>query len=279
MAFTASPILEGGKAVGTLIELRDMTDEKAAERERERILADLRKAVAVRDEFLSIASHELRTPLTALDLQLEGVRRSFGRESASVPSPKVTRKLELASRQIERLNALIEGLLNVARIATGRFGLDVEEFDLVTLVYEVSERFEEEASRAGSSILVSVPPSVRGAWDRSRLDQVLTNLLTNAIKYGRGRPIEIAVDLLEDRIVLAVEDHGIGVSPEDARRIFGRFERAVSSTQYGGLGLGLYIASEIVVAHGGTIDVESELGVGTTFTVVLPLRADRASAA
>ncbi len=237
--------------------------------EREIMLGDLRKAISVRDDFVSVASHELRTPLTALRLQHDSLRRSLEREAPPGTLDKSRVKLEKAARQVERLSTLVEGLLNVSRIAAGRFRLDVEEIDLVRLAREVVDRFEEEAARTKTSIAVVAPESIIGTWDRLRLDQVLTNLVANAIKYGRSNGITVTLTEADDDAIVAVRDEGIGIAAEDLGRIFGRFERAVPSDHYGGLGLGLYIAHEIVVAHGGTIDVTSEPGRHTTFTVRL----------
>jgi len=134
------------------------------------------------------------------------------------------------------------------------------------------ERFQEEASRAGCAIELSLVEDATGMWDRSRLEQVATNLLSNAIKYGPGHPIEVVVSAESERASVAVSDQGIGVDPEDAARIFHRFERAVSARHYGGLGLGLYIARQIAEAHGGQIAVAERPGGGSTFTLTLPRR-------
>ncbi|MCK6548191.1 PAS domain S-box protein [Myxococcota bacterium] len=231
----------------------------------------LRAAVAHRDEFLSVAAHELRTPLTALSLQLEGIRRILAKE-VEPAGGRATARLDTAIRQSDRLGALIESLLNVSRIAAGHFRLEAERFDLGALVHEVVERVADLAVRAGCALRFERSGDLEGTWDRSRLDQVVMNLLTNAIKYGPGKPIEVSVAGREATVEIVVHDRGIGLSDADRVRIFDRFERAVSSTHYGGLGLGLYIAREIVHAHGGTVDVESALGEGATFVVRLPRR-------
>ncbi|HEY5948458.1 MAG TPA: ATP-binding protein, partial [Kofleriaceae bacterium] len=264
-----------GRINGVLVSAVDMTDHvvarqklEAANLARDEILADLRQAIATRDEFLSIASHELRTPLSALQLQLDGIAQLTEREPIAID--KLPRKLEGAVRQVDRLTNLIEGLLNVSRIATGQFKLTVEDVDLAALVREICERFEEQASRAGCALQLDLPATAIGRWDRARLDQVVTNLLSNAIKYGAGGPVTIALHVEPGTVKLVVGDQGIGIASADTRRIFGRFERAVSADHYGGLGLGLYITEQIVHAHGGTIAVASEPGRGAAFTVTLP---------
>jgi PAS domain S-box-containing protein len=257
---------ESGKVLYCAANFQDIT-------ERKRYEAELRAAIATRDEFLSIASHELRTPLTALDLQLDGLQRAFERGPAPTERERLARKVTMAVRQADRLGSLIDGLLNVTRIASGNFRLEPEGFDLVGLVHEVAQRFDEEAERIGSAVSVHVPDHVLGWWDRSRIDQALTNLLSNALKYGAGRPIEVTLVDRGERVELSVRDQGIGIAPEDRERVLRRFERAVSSSHYGGLGLGLYIVDEIARAHGGSIQIDSQHGRGATFTLSLPRSA------
>jgi signal transduction histidine kinase len=145
-----------------------------------------------------------------------------------------------------------------------------DETDLSTIAQESVSELREEANRAGSEVSVRVNDRVNGMWDRTRIAQVCTNLLTNAIKYGAGKPIELRIWANGRAAYLSVEDHGIGIPPDQQKRIFGRFERAVSHRHYGGLGLGLYICRQIVEAHGGTIELTSTDGTGTIFTVALP---------
>jgi PAS domain S-box-containing protein len=254
---------ESGKLIYYAANFQDITERKRDE-------AELRAAIATRDEFLSIASHELRTPLTALSLQLDGLERTLARSPESPERDRTARKVAMAVRQADRLASLIDGLLNVSRLATGSFRLELEAFDLVGLVHEVAQRFDEEAERTGSAVSVQVPHAVLGRWDRSRVDQALTNLLSNALKYGAGSPIDIVLADHAERVSITVRDQGIGIAPEDRERVLGRFERAVSSSHYGGLGLGLYIANEIARAHGGSIVIDSQPGKGATFTLTLP---------
>jgi signal transduction histidine kinase len=168
---------------------------------------------------------------------------------------------------------LVNNLLDVSRISEGRLELELEEVDLSTIVYDVVECFREEIARAQCRLEVHAQDHVVGVWDRSRLEQVVTNLLTNALKYGAGSEVTIAVSANATSAHLAVADRGIGIAPQHLERIFGRFERAVAGKEYSGVGLGLSIARDIVEALGGTIGVVSEPGSGATFTVELPLRA------
>ncbi|WP_420821746.1 ATP-binding protein [Pyxidicoccus trucidator] len=230
-----------------------------------------REGVQSRDEFLSIAAHELRTPLTPLKLQLDTLRRSV--MAAGIKDPRLLRQLERSDAQVQRLVQLVERLLDVSRVATGRLGLLLEELDLSRLAADVTDRFREEAEGAGCHLEVHTPGPVLGVWDQLRLEQVLSSLLSNAIKYGAGHPIDVSVEGYGELARLSVQDRGIGLAREDTGRIFERFERAVSPRHYGGMGLGLYVAKQIIEAHGGTIVVRSQPGQGSTFTVVLPTHA------
>jgi len=142
--------------------------------------------------------------------------------------------------------------------------------DLAALTRDVVQHFELDLAQAGCPVSIDCPAPVIGTWDASRLEQVVTNLLANAIKCGAGRPIEVTVRDAGQAVELQVKDHGIGIATDRLAKIFDRFERAVSSTHYGGLGLGLYLARSIVEAHGGAITVDSRVDEGSTFTVRLP---------
>jgi PAS domain S-box-containing protein len=230
---------------------------------------ELKRAIEARDDFLSIASHELRTPLSTLVLQLETLKHSLDRFELDV---KTRQRLDAAGRQTLRLGALIETLLDVARICSGRLEIDRREADLAQITRQCVDRLGDESQRAGVEVRLSAPSSLRGLWDELRIEQVITNLLSNAIKYGERKPIDVVLEPQEGAAMLRVHDRGIGIDPENLRRIFDRFERAVSSRHYGGLGMGLYITRQIVEAHGGTISVESTPHHGSTFTVALPVR-------
>jgi PAS domain S-box-containing protein len=229
------------------------------------------KAVGVRDQFLSIASHELRTPLTALTLHLSALTRVVkGGLLKAIPVEKFASRVALMDKQASRLSALVDELLDVSRITSGRLELAREVMDLGPLVREVVARLAAEAAKARTSIEVAAPRPVVGSWDRSRVDQVVTNLVSNAIKYAPGAPISIEVDLRDASAVIAVRDHGPGIAEKDQKRIFRQFERAAPPAR-GGLGLGLWIANRIVEAHGGRIEVASQPGSGASFSAFLPL--------
>ncbi len=251
---------------------RDFTERRRAEETARRLAAATaarraaQEAVSARDEFLAIAGHELRTPLTALLFHAEALARG----AAALPPDAAARTAKIA-RSARRIARLVDDLLDVSKISVGRLAIEPEPVDLAEVVREVVIRNAEPAAHAGSPLRLEAPRPVRGTWDAGRLEQVAEALVANALKYGRGRPIEILVDSSGDAARLVVRDHGIGIAPEDQARIFERFERAASARHYGGLGLGLWIVRQVVEGHGGTIRVASEPGAGATFTVELPL--------
>ena len=236
--------------------------ERAARREAEH-------AVAARDDFLAVAAHELATPLTPLQLELETLQRTL---AGAALAPNVQRRLDRASRQTKRLARLTERLLDVSRLAHGRLTLDPIDFDFYDMVREVVEEYRGEATRAGSELTLTAPAAFVGRWDRARAAQVVENLLSNAVKYGGGRPIALELEGSPDDVVLTVRDQRSGIEPAELPQIFDRFERASPERRRGGLGLGLYVAREIVQAHGGRIQCDSTPGQGSTFTVKLPRR-------
>jgi signal transduction histidine kinase len=234
------------------------------------LLDELRLAVRARDDFLSIASHELRTPITTMGLQIDGMSH-FVRELAPGPQvDKMTRRLDLTRRQIDRLAALVATLVDVSRITSGRLQLSKQVADLSEVIKVVAERLCDDAVRSGSPLRCEAAAPVWGEFDVSRVDQVATNLVSNAIRYGRGKPIVIGAGSNDGSARFWVEDQGIGIAPEHQARIFQQFERAAPSTSYGGLGLGLWISRQIVEAMGGTISVRSQVDAGSVFTVEIP---------
>jgi len=233
---------------------------------------EARSAVQARDEFLSIASHELKTPLTSMLLQLQTVLRSIKSQSlADFSIEKTMVSLESTISQSKRLSKLVNDLLNISLITTGRLELEKEKTDLTQTVKEVLSRFEEQASREGSKITVDLTPKIIGNWDRIRIEQVVTNLVTNAIKYGNGKPIKLELSKNKKYAVLNVIDEGIGIPKDQQEKIFDRFQRGPVNSSIKGLGVGLYLISEIVKAHHGKITLESDAQKGSTFTVQLPL--------
>ncbi len=237
------------------------------------LFEETQQAVRARDDFLSVASHELRTPLTPLSIQLQRLVGTRTRPPANLTLERTREILQRADRHVQRLAALIDNLLDVSRVTSGRFTLDLAEVDMCEIVRDVVARHTDDLSNAGSKIQLTLPPHAHGFWDRSRLDQVVTNLLTNAIKYGCGKDIEVKIAVKQGRTLVSVRDQGIGVPQDKQANIFERFERAVSTREYAGLGLGLFIARQILEAHGGTIHVSSDVGVGSCFVIDIPTSA------
>lgn len=231
----------------------------------------LRDAIRVRDDFVSMASHELKTPLTSVELNITSLLRSYktGR-AASMGTEEIERRLATTWRDIKRLATLINDLLDVSRISAGRLMLERSALDLRELATDLVAHFQDQAAAVDSPLIIDVPQPVLGHWDRNRLDQIITNLLSNALKYGRGKPIVIAAASSGDRATLSVTDQGIGIAAEDQTRVFQRFQRAVTAGYLEGMGLGLWIVKQLAEAHGGSIAVRSELGAGATFTLTLP---------
>ncbi len=243
----------------------DITGQREAE-------ARLQEALRVRDEFLSIASHELRTPLTSMKLQLHLMQRGVERGEPGAYAPERVRRLvEQSNRQIARLTRLIDDMLDISRIQTGRLVIAPGRMDAVELVREVLGRLGPHLAEAGTPATLEAPERLEVQWDSFRIEQVVTNLLTNAMRYGGNKPVVVKLSSHPGRILLSVQDQGMGIAKESQERIFNRFERAISASDVSGLGLGLFISRQIVEAHGGRIWAESAgPGRGTTFFVELP---------
>jgi signal transduction histidine kinase len=229
-----------------------------------------RHAIGLRDSLISLASHELRTPLTSLQLRVQLLARNAHAETLS--KERFARDAAGAEEQVKRMALLVDDLLDISRIMSGRLRLDVEDVDLGGFVREIVERYPE-PQRELVGVRVEGDPIV-GRWDRMRIDQIISNLLSNALKYGENNPVEITVGREADRARLVVRDHGIGIDASDLPRIFERFERG-ASRHVGGFGLGLWIVRQVVDALGGTIAVESRLGFGSVFIVEIPLEPTR----
>jgi signal transduction histidine kinase len=227
------------------------------------------EAVRARDDFLSAASHELKTPLTTLQLQVQGLMHRV--RKAPFSPEEVSPRLETAARQITRTITLLNTLLDISRVQGGYLRMDRIAVDLARVTREVAGRLGQDGDTPGIQLTADTP--VVGYWDPMRLDQVVTNLLTNAIKYGGGEPVDVAVGTRAGGAVavLTVRDHGVGIPPEEQERLFAPFERATTGKRFPGTGLGLWISGQIVAAHGGAIRVESAVGAGAKFTVELPI--------
>jgi PAS domain S-box-containing protein len=273
----------GGALIGYAKVTRDLTQRRELEEERLR-LAHAQEALRLRDEFLSLASHELKTPLTVLRLQLEALSERLS--SGETDWDRATGgKLDRSLRACQRLSELVDSLLDVSRIASGQFNLHFERADLADIVAIAVDRLHEAAEVAGCPLSITADTAI-GSWDRSRIDQVVTNLVSNAIRYAAGAPIEVRVARDDAALgeagadgapgavagaVIEVRDRGPGLPAGQLSRIFERFERSASMRHYAGLGLGLYVVRQITEAHGGRVTAENAAGGGARFTVRLPL--------
>jgi PAS domain S-box-containing protein len=240
----------GDRVTGRVWSFRDVT-------ERER-------ALRAREELLSIVAHEIRSPVTSIHLSVQTLRRR------DAPPDAALRAIDIVEREDRRLARFVDELIDMGRIQGGRLDFRIEDVNLSDVARSVAEQLGADFARARSPLTLHVDPHVHGRWDRFRLEEVLTNLLTNAMKFGSGKPIELTVHQLDGHALVRVTDHGMGIPPEMQEKIFLPYERGVSSHQIGGVGLGLYIVKTIVQGLGGSIRVESRPGEATTFTVELP---------
>jgi signal transduction histidine kinase len=225
-------------------------------------------AMAGREAFLNLVTHELGGPLTTAALHLGTIELAAERNGIDA---HLLSSIHMAKLQLDRTSALLRQLVSVARRSYHRIDLQREDVDLDELLESVVENLRLQDPRAASIEVILSPFDVRGRWDRVQIEQVVHNLLGNALKFGEGRPIRVRTWKEGEGVVLEVEDHGIGIHPDDQTRIFECFARAVPDRHYSGLGLGLWLVREIVSSHGGKITVRSQPGEGAIFDVWLPI--------
>ena len=243
----------------------DITDRK----NKEEALAN---AVRTRDQFLMIASHELKTPLTSLQLQLQVTQWKLKHKYPEAFSQElIEAELKKQKEQLFRLTRIVDNMLDVSRITEGRLHLQYEEFCLAGMVSNILDFFKQAAESNGVQINFAPKVEVKGVWDKFRLEQILLNLLSNAVRYGNKKPVHVEVEMLNDQVYLIVRDQGMGIREDLQNQVFKRFEGTISENETSGVGLGLYISSSIARAHGGKIELKSELGQGSEFKVILPL--------
>jgi signal transduction histidine kinase len=279
MAFVAVPLSGHTEVIGALVFAAPLRrrytraqlqfTERLATRivlaiENARLLREAQDALKVRDEFLTIAAHELRGPLSTIQLSVQTLQRH------DVTEAMETRMLALVARESERLARFADDIMDLTRIREGVLRFVDEDVDLVAIARDAVSRLAVEIERSGSTLSIEAAGRIIGGWDAVRIDQVITNLLQNALKFGLGKPIEVRVGASSGWATLAVSDRGLGVPPALREQIFKPFARAVSARHYGGLGLGLFIVQTIVTRYGGTAMVEPREGGGSTFVVRLP---------
>ncbi|MGY1890588.1 Sensor histidine kinase RcsC [Pseudomonas fluorescens] len=239
---------------------------------------ELEQAVRMRDDFMSIVAHEVRTPLNGLILETQLRKMHLARDNAAAFTlDKMHAMVDRDERQIKSLIRLIEDMLDVSRIRTGKLSIRPSRFDLVQLVSNLLQNFAQQIEAAETTVSFEAEHPVEGCWDEFRIEQVISNLLTNALRYGGRSPIQVRVYRQGNQARVEVQDHGIGISEENQKRIFQQFERVSAKTVVAGLGLGLFISEQIVTAHGGSIVVESQINEGALFRVCLPVEENGTS--
>ena len=239
--------------------------------------AERARALRVRENFISVASHELRTPLASLRLHTQQILRGLQRD-ATVPIQTIAGSLQKMDGQIERMARLVDDVLDLTHLRVDKIPLHIERVDMYQLVAQVSDSLKDMLSSAGCTLAVDCPRPVVAECDRVRCERLMINLIGNAMKFGQGSPIEVALNQSPENVSIVVSDHGPGVAAAEQERIFGEFERLGDGETTSGLGLGLYIAKEIVLAHHGQISVAPALAGGAAFKVVLPREVRPATA-
>lgn len=262
MMAESGALAPGARTTGILSRL----DDPAGQRIRE-----LEDALRARDEFISTIGHELKNPVTPILLQVRQLLTTLANAPGGVvPAEPFIPRVESMLGRLRKFINTLNRILDVSRISSGKIDLHLEEIDLAEVVRGVAADMERELLASKSALTVLAPENVVGRWDRMRLEQIASNLLSNAIRYGLGNPISIRVAAEGGAAVLEVRDEGVGIADEEQERIFERFERGVGSRQAGGFGVGLWVVKRLCKALGGDIDVESRVGQGSAFTVTLP---------
>jgi len=234
-----------------------------------RLYTQVESALQSRDEFLSIASHELKTPLTSILLALQYSLRHLRKDNFS--DEKILNALETGVTQTRRLSALMSDLLNISVIKSGKVSVEKEEADIIQIINDTISGFKLLLIRKNLEIKLSTnEKEIVGMWDKIRIGEVISNLISNAIKYGNNAPIIIDVKLTNKKVIIKIKDKGIGINKEDAKKIFDLFKRTDAAREFKGMGVGLYISNQIVEAHGGKLTVTSTVGKGSIFNLELP---------
>jgi len=243
------------------------SDDRLTESAKDRLIEELREAVRNRDDFLAIAAHELRNPLTPILLSMQLIRMA----QRSNDSPQSAAELDRLERLIKHFASRTLMLLEVAQISSKKFQLEPAELNLSELLGNVVSDYLPLVVRSGSELITSIQTEVVGFFDRMAVSGIVENLLTNAVKYGRSKPIVLTLTASDEWAKIMVRDNGIGIAVGDKERIFKRFERAVARDTHSGFGVGLWLVRNLAESMGGSITVVGEAGVGSVFTVVLPI--------
>jgi len=232
---------------------------------------ELQRSLKMRDEFMSLVAHELRTPLNTLFLetQMRSLQLKRGNTAAFAPQP-MEAMIQRDERQIKSMIRLIDDMLDVSRMRSGKLSIRPAQVELMNLLERVVSDLSLQAATTGSSLTLRPHDGVTGCWDEFRVEQVIVNLLTNALRYGCGQPVEVSVERTGEMVRIDVRDQGKGIAPSDMERIFEPYERGARNGEPKGLGLGLYISRQLAISHGGELRVTSKPGEGSVFSLVLP---------
>ena len=265
--FKQTPEINGIMILGT-----EVTEQVISRESLRSSQLKLEEAIRFRDEFLSIASHELKTTLTSMKIQTQMFNRNVHKDPSTVLAPtKVAQMVSIFDSGLNRLIRLVEDMLDISRIQTGKLSFELELVRLDLFLKEFLERMKPDLATAGIELSSELAPDVLSKIDRFRLEQVFTNLTTNAIRYAPGVPLKVGLKKEKNSTVIFFKDHGPGISGAEAEKVFLQFERLVPATNVSGLGLGLYICRQIVEGHGGKIKVEKDGSVGALFVIELPI--------
>jgi len=232
---------------------------------------ELQRSLKMRDEFMSLVAHELRTPLNTLFLetQMRSLQLKRG-NTAAFGGQQMEAMIQRDERQIKSMIRLIDDMLDVSRMRSGKLSIRPAQVELMCLLERVVSDLSLQAATTGSSLSLRAHEGVTGCWDEFRVEQVIVNLLTNALRYGCGQPVEVSVERDDDLVRISVRDQGKGIAPSDLERIFEPYERGARNGEPKGLGLGLYISRQLAISHGGELKVSSTPGEGSVFCLVLP---------
>lgn len=264
--------LSPGRAPGTSLAWMSgvLAAQAAAAIARVRTEAKLRHAVVLRDDVFAAAAHELGNSLGALALQVRALLNDEAVRSKQTP---LAPRLDAMDVQVSRLIALNRRMLDSSRLSSGKFLLKLKMVDAADVLREVLARNQDELAWRRCPVDCEEDGPVSGRWDRELLDQIFSNLLSNAMKYGHGRPISVSLHGSDDLVRFRIEDHGIGMAAADHQRVFEKFERAAPIEQGTSLGIGLWLVQRMTQALGGAVHLTSALGAGSIFTVQLPRKA------
>ncbi|MDY0973923.1 hybrid sensor histidine kinase/response regulator [Massilia sp. CFBP9012] len=250
---------------------RSRHEQEVLLRELNQTQQELQRSLKMRDEFMSLVAHELRTPLNTLFLetQMRSLQLKRGNTAAFAPQP-MEAMIQRDERQIKSMIRLIDDMLDVSRMRSGKLSIRPAQVELMNLLERVVSDLSLQAATTGSSLTLRPHDGVTGCWDEFRVEQVIVNLLTNALRYGCGQPVEVSVERSGDLVRIDVRDQGKGIAPSDLERIFEPYERGARNGEPKGLGLGLYISRQLAISHGGELRVTSKPGEGSVFSLVLP---------